>query len=102
MTGDGSAPDSPDRGLWDALWDAVAEVRDAAPRTPDDADSGDIVDAVLDVIAPLLARAAEAEAAGFERGVDAHCPYEDTRCCPDIAHEQARAALTQPQQDGGA
>jgi hypothetical protein len=31
----------------EALWEAIVAVRDAAPRVPDDADSEDIVDAVL-------------------------------------------------------
>lgn len=31
----------------DALWEAIVAVRDASPRVPDDADSEEIVDAVL-------------------------------------------------------
>ena len=35
----------------EALWDAIAKVRDAYPRRWDDAPTDDVVDAVLDVLA---------------------------------------------------
>lgn len=39
----------------EALWEKVADVRDASPRTPDDADTWDIVNAIESVVADLLA-----------------------------------------------
>ncbi len=36
-----------DDAVREALWQAIVDVRDAAPRHPEDADSQDIVDAVI-------------------------------------------------------
>jgi hypothetical protein len=36
--------------LREELWQAITDVRDAAPRHPNDADTDDIVDAVLKVL----------------------------------------------------
>lgn len=40
--------------LWDHVWMRIADIRDASPRTTDDADSGEIADAVLAVVAKAL------------------------------------------------
>lgn len=36
--------------LWDALWDAIVDVRDAYPRTYEDAPTDEVIEAVLDVL----------------------------------------------------
>lgn len=41
----------------DRAWIEVASVRDASPRRPDDADTGDVVDAALEAAAPLIVAA---------------------------------------------
>ena len=38
----------------EAAWGAVADVRDAAPRRPDDADTYDVVDAALTAVTDAL------------------------------------------------
>ena len=47
---------------YEAAWHACVKVRDAAPRLPLDADSNDVVRAVLDAVAPAIAARAKAEA----------------------------------------
>ena len=47
---DNSVPFSLDEGDWLALWDAITEIRDAAPRLPDDVPTDDIVDAAVQVL----------------------------------------------------
>lgn len=41
---------TPAEMLWESLWSAIADARDAGPRTPQDVDSGAIVDAVVPII----------------------------------------------------
>lgn len=43
------------------LWDAIATVRDASPRLPDDADTQDIVDALAPLIEQQVRKAQAAE-----------------------------------------
>ena len=47
---------------YEAAWHACVKVRDAAPRLPIDADSNDVVRAVLDAVAPLISSRAAAKA----------------------------------------
>lgn len=41
--------------LWAQLWKAIADVRDASPRVPSDADTDEIVAAVMPVVDELTA-----------------------------------------------
>lgn len=43
-------PDVDTADLYDKLWDAVAEIRDAYPRVYNDAPSDEVVEAVMDVL----------------------------------------------------
>lgn len=42
--------------LWEALWDAIVDVRDAYPRVYDDAPTDEVIDAVLDVLPGFAAK----------------------------------------------
>jgi hypothetical protein len=44
-----------DDATFDAAYQACADVRDSYPRNADDAPSEEVVDAILDAVAPLIA-----------------------------------------------
>jgi hypothetical protein len=39
-----------DQEMYDKMWTAIAQVRDASPRVPNDADSGDILTALEPIV----------------------------------------------------
>jgi hypothetical protein len=55
--------------LREKAWDAVAEVRDSAPRVSDDADSYDVVDAALAVAPLIVASAARVKAEEYRQRI---------------------------------
>jgi transcriptional regulator GlxA family with amidase domain len=71
--------------MYEQLWDAVAKVRDASPRVPNDASTDDIVEAVLAALEDRLTRpqsqvaelaeklnSAERQLARVRRALDGH------------------------------
>lgn len=88
----------------EALWEAVVKVRDASPRVPNDADSWDIVDAVLAVLAGEQERAGGVEHQTITNPDAARrCPargYENETCIrPDLhdgSHEWREQEQVEP------
>lgn len=76
----------------DAAWIAVASVRDASPRRPDDADTGAVVAAALEAAVPLIL-AAELEQLAGELGKRDTIPNDEWDHGHQDGLETAAAAL---------
>jgi hypothetical protein len=59
----------PPEALHERLWDAIAEVRDASPRVPNDAPTDDIVDVAMKAMAAELRRLADEFARHPDRSI---------------------------------
>lgn len=68
--------ENPDGPMWTALWERLSEtitdIRDESPRTPDDADSGEIASALVPIVAAAMGAELRAQSARLLQRADVY------------------------------